>query len=83
MEKKGVTVGELPAHQHEMPFWMWAVSFKYNTGTYQIPQQTNGNAIEYINGKSQQQQLATNTGNDRYHNNLSPCKVTYVWFRIS
>nr|DAF68404.1 MAG TPA: hypothetical protein [Caudoviricetes sp.] len=62
---------------------MWAVSFRYNSGTYQIPQQTNGNAVEYANGKTNQQQLVTATGGNGYHYNVSPCKSVYVWYRIS
>ena len=78
-----LTVGELPAHQHEMPFWMWAVSFQYNTGTYQIPLRRNGNAVEYNNGKSNRQQFVTATGGYGYHYNVSPCQSVYIWRRIS
>lgn len=75
------TLGELPKHDHELPYWIWAVSFQYKTGTYQIPLQDKGNAIEYANGKANQKQIVTAVGNDEYHNNITPAISCYAWRR--
>ena len=75
------TLGEMPSHKHEMPNWMWAVSNKSNTGDFNIPAGTNGNAIAYIYGAKSQSQYTTNTGAGSKHNNVSPGIAVYAWRR--
>ena len=60
---------------------MWAVSYHFNTGSYNIPDATNGNAIEYTNGKDKQQVYSTSAGGNRYHNNVSPVIAVRCWKR--
>ena len=62
---------------------MWAVSSNFNTGTYNIASATNGNAIEYVNGKNKQKVYSVSAGNNRYHNNVSPGIAAYIWKRVS
>lgn len=79
--KHQLTLGEMPSHKHEMPNWMWAVSNKSNTGDFNIPAGTNGNAIAYIYGAKSQSQYTTNTGAGSKHNNVSPGIAVYAWRR--
>ena len=80
---QNLSVGELAKHSHENGDWMWAVSYHLNTGTYNIASSTNGNAIEYINGKDKQKVYSVSAGDNRYHNNVSPGIAVYCWKRTS
>lgn len=76
-----LSAGELAKHSHENGDWIWAVSKNFNTGSYNIPGATNGNAIEYVNGKNKQQVYSISAGGNRYHNNVSPVIAVYCWKR--
>lgn len=80
---QNLSVGELAKHSHEEGGWMWAVAYNFNTGSYNISGATNGNAIEYTNGKNKQKVYSTSAGNNGYHNNISPGIAVYCWHRIS
>ena len=81
METYLLAVGELAKHSHEEGNWIWAVSSNFNTGSYNISGATNGNAIEYINGKNKQKVITVSTGNNERHNNVAPCVAAYLWQR--
>lgn len=81
--KHQLTVGELAKHNHENGGWMWAVSYNFNTGTYNIPGATNGNAIEYTSGRDTQKVYSVSTGHNQFHNNVSPGIAAYIWKRVS
>ena len=81
--KHKLTVGELAKHSHEEGGWMWAVAYNFNTGSYNISGATNGNAIEYTNGKNKQKVYSGSAGSNGYHNNISPGIAVYCWHRIS
>ena len=80
---QNLSVGELAKHSHENGGWIWAVSSNFNTGSYNIPSATNGNAIEYVNGKDKQKVYSDSAGSNGYHNNISPGIAVYCWRRIS
>ena len=79
--KHQLTVGELAKHSHEEGDWMWAVAYHFNTGSYNISGATNGNAIEYANGKNKQKVYSASAGNNGYHNNISPVIAVHCWKR--
>ena len=79
--KHQLTAGELANHSHEEGSWIWAVSNNFNTGTYQISDATNGNAIPYNYGKTKQKVITVSTGNNKRHNNVAPCVSAYLWQR--
>lgn len=64
-----ITVDQMPSHNHEMPSWMWAVSTRFNTGTYNIGGSGNktGNAIPYNDNRTSQGQWVTSTGSGQGH----------------
>lgn len=64
-----ITVAQMPAHGHDMPNWMWAVSKNFNTGTYNIGGSGNrtGNAIPYNDNRTTQAQWSLNTGGGQGH----------------
>ena len=64
-----ITVAQMPSHNHEMPSWMWAVSTRFNTGTYNIGGSGNktGNAIPYNDNRTSQGQWVTSTGSGQGH----------------
>lgn len=79
--KHKLTVGELASHSHEEGDWMWAVSKSFSAGTYNIGNATNGNAIPYHDGKTDQKVITVSAGNNERHNNVAPCVSAYLWQR--
>ena len=60
---------------------MWAVSKSFSAGTYNIGNATNGNAIPYHDGKTDQKVITVSAGNNERHNNVAPCVSAYLWQR--
>ena len=73
--KHQLTVGELAAHKHPITFDSKGVGAKGGTDWYYDI----GESGTYTGSRT-----PTNiTGNDEYHNNVSPCISVYMWRRIS
>lgn len=73
--KHQLTVGELAGHKHSITFDSKGIGAKGGTDWY------------YDIGESgtyEKSRTPTNiTGNDEYHNNVSPCISVYMWRRIN
>ena len=78
-----LTTDELAKHNHEMGDWVWAVSNNFNSGTYDIPKGTNGNACTYSDGKSRQLVYTISAGKSTPHNNIQPSVAAYGWKRTA
>ncbi|MCH4095172.1 MAG: hypothetical protein LKE88_00765 [Acidaminococcus provencensis] len=81
--KHQLTTDELPKHSHEQPDWIWAVSKGFNTGTYNIPGGSSGNATTYADGKDTQRTWTQLSGNDAPHSNVQPVIASYGWKRTA
>jgi len=62
---------------------MWAVSAKFNTGSYNIPGASSGNAATYSEGKASQKVWTTSSGGNSTHNNIQPVVAGYCWRRTA
>lgn len=78
-----MTTDELPKHGHEQSDWIWAVSKGFNTGTYNIPEGSSGNATTYADGKDTQRTWTQISGNDAPHSNVQPVIASYGWKRTA
>ena len=81
--KHQLTTDEMPAHEHEQGDWMWAVSASFNTGSYNIPGASSGNATTYAEGKASQRVWTESSGNNAPHNNVQPVIASYGWKRTA
>lgn len=81
--KHQLTTDEMPAHKHEQGDWVWAVSANFNTGSYNIPRASSGNAATYSEGKAFQKVLTTSSGGNSTHNNVQPSICAYCWKRTA
>lgn len=81
--KHPLTTYELPKHGHEQSDWIWAVSKGFNTGTFNIPNGSSGNATTYADGKDTQRTWAQLSGNNAPHSNVQPVIASYGWKRTA
>ena len=78
-----LTTDEMPAHKHEQGDWVWAVSDNFNTGSYNVPNASSGNAITYSEGKASQRVWTVSSGGNTSHNNVQPSICAYCWKRTA
>ena len=81
--KHPLTTDELPKHGHEQSDWIWAVSKGFNTGTFNIPNGSSGNATTYADGKDTQRTWTQLSGNNAPHSNVQPVIASYGWKRTA
>lgn len=81
--KHQLTTDEMPKHSHDQSDWIWAVSKCFNTGAYNIPGGSSGNATTYAAGKNTQIAWTQLSGNDAPHSNVQPVIASYGWKRTA